>query len=262
MCGRFSLLHSPEEVQAFFALEELEDFPPRYNIAPTQPILTVVPAPQPDPGSNRPDRAAILMRWGLIPSWVKDPKEFPLLINARSETAAQKNSFRAAMRHRRVLVPASGFYEWRRDKPAKQSQAYWVRTADGGPVAFAGLAETWMGKDGSEIDTVAILTTAATPQFARIHDRMPVAIPPHEFARWLDCMNQEPRDVADLLRPAEDGFFEPVPVADLVNKVANSGPEIQDRVEPKPFAADGGQGEAPDEGETHDKPGGDQMKLL
>ena len=257
MCGRFSLLHSPEEVQAFFALEELEDFPPRYNIAPTQPILTVVPAPRPDPGSNRPDRAAVLMRWGLIPSWVKDPKEFPLLINARSETAAEKNSFRAAMRHRRALVPASGFYEWQRDKATKQSQAYWVRAADGGPVAFAALTETWMGTDGSEIDTVAILTTNAAPGFAHIHDRMPVAIRPEDFSRWLDCLNQEPRHVADLLHPAEDGFFEAVPVSDKVNKVANSGPEIQERVEPKDFAAAGGQG-----GKSGGEPGGGQMNLL
>jgi putative SOS response-associated peptidase YedK len=259
MCGRFSLLHSPEEVEAFFALEGLEAFPPRYNIAPTQPIMTVVPAPRREPGSNRPDREAVLMRWGLLPSWVKDPKDFPLLINARSETAATKNSFRAAMRHRRALIPASGFYEWRRDKETKQSQAYWVRPAGGGLVGFGGLTETWISDDGSEIDTVAILTAAATPEFAAIHDRMPVAIMPEDFARWLDCLNQEPRDVADLLKAPPDGFYEAIPVSDKVNKVANSGPEIQERVEPKEFSKPA-RGDK-DDG-SPDGPGRDQMKLL
>ncbi len=199
MCGRFSLLQSPEEVEAFFALDGLEAFPPRYNIAPTQPILTVTAAPPREPGSNRPDREAHLARWGLLPSWVKDPKDFPLLINARSETAAEKASFRAAMRHRRALIPASGFYEWKRDKATGRSQAYWIRPADGGVVAFGGLAETWMSPDGSELDTAAILTTASSPAIAFIHDRMPVTIMPEDFSRWLDCRTLEPRDVADLL---------------------------------------------------------------
>lgn len=235
MCGRFSLVHSPEDVQAFFALEGVEQFPPRYNIAPTQPVLTVVASPTPDKGSNRPDRQAALMRWGFLPGWVKDPKEFPLLINARSETAAEKNSFRAAMRHRRCLIAASGFYEWQRHKETKQSQAWWVPRADGGVAAFAGLHETWIGVDGSEIDTVAILTTEATPEFAVIHNRMPVVIEEQDFSRWMDCKTQEPRHVADLLTAPRDGYFAPVPVSDAVNKVANSGPEIQERVEPKTF---------------------------
>jgi hypothetical protein len=138
MCGRFSLLQSPEEVEAFFALEGLEAFPPRYNIAPTQPILVIAAGPPREPGSNRPDREAHLVRWGLLPSWVKDPKEFPLLINARGETAATKASFRAAMRHRRALIPASGFYEWKRDKDTGQKQAYWVRPAGGGCAPLPG----------------------------------------------------------------------------------------------------------------------------
>ncbi|GAB4349600.1 MAG: SOS response-associated peptidase [Oricola sp.] len=237
MCGRFSLLQSPEEVEAFFALDGLEAFPPRYNIAPTQPVLTVTAGPVPEPGSNRSGREAHLARWGLLPSWVKDPRDFPLLVNARSETAAQKASFRAAMRHRRALVPASGFYEWQRDKATGQSQAWWVRPADGGLVAFAALAETWSSPDGSELDTVAILTTGSSPSIAFIHDRMPVTIMPEDFARWLDCRTQEPRDVQDLLVPAPDGFYEAIPVSDRVNKVANTTPDIQQPVEPKDFAA-------------------------
>jgi putative SOS response-associated peptidase YedK len=243
MCGRFALLALPEAVQETFALMELEDFPARYNIAPTQPILAIIEADRPEPGSNRPSRRALLLRWGLIPGFVKDPREFPLLINARSETAIGKASFRAAMRHRRILIPASGFFEWRRpEKGSKEkSQAYWVRPKRGGIVAFAGLMETWSSADGSEVDTGAILTADATPNFRHIHDRMPVVIAPEDFGRWLDCKTQEPREVADLMVSPQPDLFEAIPVSDLVNKVANTGPELLGRVEeavqvaPKPL---------------------------
>lgn len=225
MCGRFTLTASPEEVQALFGLLDLGPFPPRYNIAPTQPILLVVAGPPREPGSNLPDRNALLVRWGLIPAWAKNPRDLPLLINARSETAAEKNAFRAAMRHRRALVPASGFYEWKRD--GKRSVPFFIRPKGGGIVAFAGLMETWSEPGGSEIDTGAILTTAANADVVGIHDRMPVVIQPADYARWLDCRTQEPRDVADLMRPAEPGFFEAIPISDKVNKVANTGPDIQ-----------------------------------
>jgi putative SOS response-associated peptidase YedK len=233
MCGRFALTVTPEDVEALFGLLEIEGFPPRYNIAPTQPILTVMAGPQPDKGSNLPSRRALLARWGFIPSWLKDTKGFPLLINARSETAAEKAVFRAAMRHRRALVPASGFYEWHRPKDKKaKSQAYWVRPRTGGIAAFGALMETWQAADGSEIDTVAILTTAAPPLFAAIHDRMPLTIAPEHFAEWLDCKTREPREVAHLMQPPQDGYYEAIHVSDLVNKVANTGPEVQQAVEP------------------------------
>jgi len=261
MCGRFSLTATPEEVQELFGLEEIEDFPPRYNIAPTQPILIIAGDRSRGEGDNRTDRRALLARWGFLPGWVKDPAEFPLLINARSETAAEKASFRAAMRHRRVLVAASGFYEWHRPpKGSKQkSVPYWIRPRAGGIVAFAGLMETYMSADGAEIDTAAILTTAANQAIAPIHDRMPVVIRPEDFSRWLDCLNQEPRHVSELMAPAPDDYFEAVRVSDLVNKVSNSGPEVQqaatDEIEPaappkparKPKTAD---------------PAADQMKLF
>jgi len=229
MCGRFTLTATPEEIEALFAMLDLEDFPPRYNIAPTQPILMVVAGPRPEPGSNLPDRRAVLVRWGLIPGWAKNPKDLPLLINARSETAAEKAAFRAAMRHRRTLVPASGFYEWKRDG-SKKSQPYFIRPRGGGVVAFGGLMETWAEPGGSEIDTGAILTTAASADIAPIHDRMPVVIRREDWGRWLDCRSNEPRDVTDLLAPVEPGLFEAIPISDRVNKVANMGPEIQERV--------------------------------
>jgi putative SOS response-associated peptidase YedK len=239
MCGRFSLTAGPEELEEFFALLGVEAFPARYNIAPTQPILLVIAGSSREPGSNLPDRRAMLARWGLIPGWTKDPNDLPTHFNARSETAAEKASFKAAMRHRRVLIPASGFYEWRRVGD-RRSQAYWVRPKQGGIVAFAGLMETYAEPGGSEIDTAAILTTGASPDIAHIHDRMPVVIKPQDFERWLDCRTSEPRDVVHLMRPPEDGFFEAIPVSNKVNKVANTGPDLQERAEivPVPKAAE------------------------
>lgn len=232
MCGRFSLTAKPQELEEFFALVGVEDFPARYNIAPTQPILLVIAGgSRPEPGSNLPDRHAMLARWGLIPAWTKDPKALPAHFNARSETAAEKASFKTAIRHRRVLIPASGFYEWRRTGD-RRSQAYWIRPRHGGIVAFGGLMETYAEPGGSEIDTAAILTTVASGDIAHIHDRMPVMIRPEDFEAWLDCRTREPRDVAHLMRTPEEGVFEAVPVSDRVNKVANAGPDLQDRVEP------------------------------
>lgn len=221
MCGRFSLTAEADELAELFDLPELGAFPPRYNIAPTQPILTV--------GINAAgNRDAQLVRWGLIPHWVKNPDEFTLIINARSETASTKASFKTALRHRRVLIPASGFYEWHRPADKKlPKQAYWIRPVSEGTICFAGLVETWMGKDGTEVDTGCILTTQSNDQIGNIHHRMPVVIRPADFDRWLDCKTQEPKHIADLMQPVENGFFEAIAVSDAVNKVANSGPDIQ-----------------------------------
>jgi putative SOS response-associated peptidase YedK len=257
MCGRFALLAKADLMREFLNVVNMEDPPARYNIAPTQPVLIVVASDKHEPGSNLPERKAMLVRWGFMPGWVKDPRDFPLLINARAETAIGKASFRAAMRHRRILVPASGFFEWRRpaEKGAK-SQAYFIRPKKGEIVAFAGLMETWSSADGSEVDTGAILTTAANNDIARIHDRMPVVIRPEDFSRWMDCKTQEPRDVVDLMTPIDDGFFEAIPVSDLVNKVANMGPEILEPVEeladPAPETRKG----------AHAPPPSDQLSLF
>lgn len=235
MCGRFALLAPPQVVTDFFDLVELEDFPPRYNIAPTQPILVVSSADLHDARSNLPDRKAQLARWAFMPGWVKEPKEFPLIINARSESAISKPSFRAAMRHRRVLIPASGYYEWHRSGTdlKEKPQAYFMKPKSGQVFAFAGLLETWAGADGSEVDTAAILTTKASETLAVVHERMPVVIQPEDFNRWLDCRTQEPRAVKDLMRPMDEDFFDIIPVSDAVNKVSNMGEHLIDRVEPK-----------------------------
>ena len=229
MCGRYALTATPEEILHFLSVIDIDDFPPRYNIAPTQPVLVVTSADQRELGSNLPDRRALLARWGFIPGWVKDPREFPLLINARAETAIEKASFRGAMRHRRVLIPASGYYEWRRPpkETALPSQPYWIRPKNGGILAFGGLLETYCSADGSEVDTAAILTTKANAALRGIHERMPVVVPQEAFSRWLDCKTQEPRAVIDIMQPADDDFLEAIPVSDLVNKVTNMGPALQ-----------------------------------
>jgi putative SOS response-associated peptidase YedK len=222
MCGRIALTHTWEELVELYNLvmpgvtgDAVP--PPRYNIAPTQPIFMVDDGPK--------GRMSTLVRWGLVPLWVKDPGSFTLLVNARSETVVEKPSFRSAMRHRRTLVPATGFYEWRRS--GKKSQAFWVRPRDGGILTIAGLMETWSNADGSEIDTGCLLTTKTNKSFAKIHHRLPVIVAPGDFERWLDCRTQEPRDVVALMRPVDDDYLEAIPVSDLVNKVSNAGPDIQ-----------------------------------
>lgn len=221
MCGRFSLTATPEDVRALFAYIDQPNFPPRYNIAPTQPIATV--------RREHGQRRFVLVRWGLVPPWVKDPASFSLLINARSETAAQKPSFRGAMRHHRCLIPASGFYEWRRTPEGKQP--YWITPADGGLMAFAGLWETWSDADGGDIDTGAILTTAANKTIGKIHDRMPAVLMPDAFDDWLDTGNVMSREPSRMLVPAPEGYLTAVPVSHRVNKVTFDGPDLQQPVD-------------------------------
>lgn len=208
MCGRFVLAAPAEEVRAQFGYVEAAAFPPRYNIAPTQPIATV----RRFAGA----RHFVLVRWGLVPGWVKDPARFTLLINARAETAAEKPSFRAAMRHRRCLVPASGYYEWRRD-PDGGKQPFFIRPRGGGLIGLAGLWEEWCDADGGVIDTGALLTVPANAALAPIHDRMPVVIAPGDFDLWLDVAGARPDEIAGLLRPAADDLLEAVPVSRRVN---------------------------------------------
>lgn len=220
MCSRYSLTSPPEAVRQFFKLDHLEDFPPRYNIAPADPVLIVFGSIM-GGGLNRDAR---LVRWGLIPSWVKDPREFATLINARSETAIEKPSFRGAMRHRRCLVPASGFYEWTGRPGSKQPHL--IRLKGNTPFAFAGLWEHWLGADGSELETMAILTTAANGDMAAIHDRMPVILNDDDFDLWLDCRSGTAEPAARLLRPLKDGAIDISPVNPKLNNPRAEGPDL------------------------------------
>lgn len=264
MCSRFTLTARLKDLYEAFRIvspKPMEEPPPRYNIAPVQPILI---------GMNGPSgaRELLLVRWGLIPSWVKDPKDFSLLVNARAETAAQKPSFRNAMRHRRVLVPANGFYEWRRPESGKgRGQPYLLRPRDGGLIFLGGLMETWSSADGSEIDTGAILTTGANASVARVHDRMPVIVGPEHVDRWLDCMTYSPAEVADLLAPANPDLLEIVPLADKVNRVANTGADIVEPAGPplEPVGAGNEAGDSKKAGDNDaesETPSGDQLKLF
>ena len=225
MCGRYVIISTPEAIRALFGYAERPNFPPRYNVAPTQPIPIVR---RDDHGK----RSFALMRWGLLPSWVKDPKGFPLLINARGESVLTKPAFRNAMRRRRCLIPNDGFYEWQAVAGAGAAKRpFFVRAKRGPdgtapPLAFAGLYETWTGPNGEEIDTAAIVTTRANRTLSPIHDRMPVFVPPEAFDIWLDCAGVEAEAAAALIAPASDNLLEAYEIATVVNRVANDSPEL------------------------------------
>lgn len=211
MCGRYVITSSPAAIRALFGYPEQPNFPPRYNVAPTQPIPVV--------RLHDGKRQFVLMRWGLIPSWVKDPKTFSLLINARGESVIDKPAFRAAMRRRRCLIPADGFYEWK--DVGGRKQPYFVRPKQAGPFAFAGLWETWTGPNGEEMDTAAIVTTSANRTLSAIHDRMPAIVPPQAFDLWLDCAKVDAQTAAALIAPARDELLEAYEISTAVNRVAN-----------------------------------------
>jgi putative SOS response-associated peptidase YedK len=224
MCGRYTLTLAPQVLRALFSYDDQPNFPARFNIAPTQPIAIVRLV------EGR--RQFALVRWGFMPSWVKNPKAFSLLINARGETVADKPAFRAAIRRRRCLIPADGFYEWRTAGAGKQP--YYIHAKSGTPLAFAGLWETWTGPNGEEIDTAAIVTTRANATLAPLHDRMPVIVPPWAFDVWLGQAHGEgPADLAAamaLIAPAPDDLLEVWPVSADVNRVANDAPRLIDAV--------------------------------
>src|SRR5476649_274704 len=214
MCGRYVITSAPAAIRRLFGYIEQPNFPPRYNVAPTQAVPIVRFAEG--------KRQFALVRWGLIPSWVKDPRTFSLLINARGESVIEKPAFRAAMRRRRCLFPADGFYEWKEEGGRKR--AYFVRPKSGGPIAFAGLWETWTGPNGEEQDTAAIVTTNANQTCAAIHDRMPMILEPADYDLWLDCATVDTETAAALIRPAPDDLLEIYEISPAVNRVANDSP--------------------------------------
>lgn len=234
MCGRYAITLPPEAMRAFFRYVEQPNFPARYNIAPTQPVPIVRRIRDTEGGAAR---HFVLVRWGFLPGFVKDPKDYPLVINARAETAAEKASFRNALKRRRCIFIADAFYEWRRHKrdPAESgkrkaaapSEPFMIRRQDGAPMAFAGLWETWTGPNGEEVDTACILTTSANAAMAAIHDRMPVILEPGGFDNWLDCDSLDERGAGALMRPTAENVLEFVPVGTDVNKVANDNPGVQ-----------------------------------
>ena len=208
MCGRYALYAEPARLSAEFHTSN--EFPAlaRYNLTPGafHPVVRELPD-----GLRRVQPA----RWGLLPSWVKEPGKLAQPINAKSETVAEKPMFRHALARRRVIVPASGWYEWKLE--AGKKQPYFFSRADGHPLAFAGVLEHWSGFEG-EVETYAILTTAANPLAATVHDRMPVILEATNYAQWLDPAVTQTRALAPLLAPAADGVLQVWAVDRRVNR--------------------------------------------
>ena len=216
MCGRFVITSPPAALRQIFGYIEQPNFPPRHNIAPTQPIPVVI--------IENGIRHFRLMRWGLLPAWVKDPRNFTLLINARAETIREKPAFKNAIRRRRCLIPADGYYEWRAE--ASRKRPYFIHRRDGTPIGLAGLAETWIGPNGEELDTVAIVTAPASADLAVLHHRVPVTISADDFERWLDCSDDTAETVMMLLAPPREGEFAWHEVSTRVNRVANDDAQL------------------------------------
>jgi putative SOS response-associated peptidase YedK len=220
MCGRFTLRTPSTQLAQQFRLPSVPDLPPRYNIAPTQPVAAVRA-----PGGQR---ELVMLHWGLIPSWADSPRVGNRSINARAETADRRPMFRSAFRQRRCLVLADGFYEW---KPTgKQKQPYYIHAADGRPFAFAGLWERWRGAE-EPIESCTILTTDANRRLASLHDRMPVILAPDDYDLWLDSAVQEAERLKPLLAPYPDDELQMHAVSTDVNRPKNDSPECIEPIE-------------------------------
>ena len=234
MCGRYTLRHNTQQIVARFEVAEVIDATfaemqpdaPRYNIAPTQPVAVVT--------ENSP-RILEMMRWGLVPSWARDPSIGSRMLNARAETLTEKPSFKTALTRRRCIIPADGFYEWK--KQGKSKQPLRIHRKDDELFAFAGLWDEWTSPDGSPLRTCTIITVAPNKLMASIHDRMPAMLRPEDEADWLNGSLKSVPDLLALLAPYPDEEIEAHPVSNTVNSVANdcstciesidaSGPEL------------------------------------
>ena len=228
MCGRYILTSSPSDVAENFDLDVRDNFPPRYNIAPSQPVAVILI-------NEQREKEYRLVRWGFIPEWMGVEKGRPM-INARAETVAEKPSFRNAYKRRRCLVPANGFYEWTGDSGARQP--YFIRPAHGGLIAFAGIWETVLSDNGSEVDTVATLTISAGPDMREIHHREPVVIEPEDYELWLRADERDVEKIAPLLRAKPKGFWIAETVSTDVNSPGNDGPGLIEPIEVVKFKTD------------------------
>jgi putative SOS response-associated peptidase YedK len=217
MCGRFTLRTPARDLVEIFELLREPDLTPRFNIAPTQQVLVV-----------RPDSKArewTSMRWGLVPSWARDAKSGPPMINARAETIATKPSFRAAFTKRRCLIPADGFYEWKRIDGAKVKQPHYIRLSNDRPFAFAGLWESRRGEEGDRLESCTIITCEPNPLMAELHDRMPVILPRDLYGPWLDPAIEDVDALQGMLQPYPAEEMTAYPISPLVNSPRNESPE-------------------------------------
>lgn len=240
MCGRYTSTTSVAELASVFEVDEVraDELPPRWNVAPTVPVYAV--ALTRGDGEKGPHRALGTFRWGLVPSWAKDPAVGNRMINARAEGISSKPAYRAAVARRRCLIPADAFYEWQRrtgsdGRPAGKLP-YAIRRVDGRPMALAGIWEVWRDRrepDAAPLRSCAIVTTSANEVMAPIHDRMPVVLEQSDWAAWLDP-DTPPERVEALMAPAAAGVLEAFPVSTRVNKVTNDGPELIERLPDPP----------------------------
>ena len=218
MCGRFTLTVNPADLQDTFSDYNFPAmFAPRFNIAPSQPVLAI---------PNDDKFTADFFIWGLIPMWAKDSDIGNRLINARGETLAEKPSFRGSYRHKRCLILADGFYEWKSFGNRKSKTPYYIHMQDRKPFAMAGLWDHWESPDGSSIKSCTIITTTPNELTGAIHDRMPVILHPRDYARWLDPAPQTPENLQPLIKPFPADPMTAYPVSTLVNKATEDMPEM------------------------------------
>jgi putative SOS response-associated peptidase YedK len=218
MCGRFTLTIDPAHLQEAFPWAVIpNDLNPRFNIAPTQPVA-VIP--------NTGDNILSMYKWGLIPSWSKDPAIGERMINARAESLAEKPSFRNAYRRRRCLILTDGFYEWKQNPGMKSKQPVYIRLKKNSPFAFAGLWELWTAPDGSEIRSCTIITTQPNTLLEPIHNRMPVILPAETYSLWLTPNDQPISQLNELLVPYPANEMIAYPVSKLVNSPQYDSPDL------------------------------------
>lgn len=246
MCGRYAASRDPDDLVEEFEVEETPEtaLPASYNVAPTHDVYAVVERAARGEPAAPPSRALRVARWGLVPSWAKDPSIGSRMINARMETVAEKPAFRRAFAKRRCLLPADGYYEWYGGTRGKK-QPFFIRPADGGVLAMAGLYELWKDPSAAEgtdpwLWTCTVLTTSATDDLGRIHDRMPLLVERPRYAQWLDPDREDPAELAALLVPAAPGRLSAYPVSTEVGNVRNDGPHLVE-----PLRAEGEGDEAP-----------------
>ncbi len=224
MCGRYRLSRRKQLVDEYFgSVSGEEEWAPRYNIAPTQPVPVIRQNPK------EPVRQTSLMRWGLIPSWSKDSSTAARMINARSESADTTPAFRDALKSRRCLIPADGFYEWVRT--GKTKQPYCFEVNNGELFAFAGLWDRWKDPSGQWVKSCSILTTTPNALTSAVHDRMPVILDPDVYELWLDPGRANVAAASELLKPFDARLMRCYPVSSRINHVANDDEECSRPVE-------------------------------
>ncbi len=248
MCGRYASSRRPEDLVEEFEIdrsEVKETLAPDYNVAPTKEVYAVLQRPPRTDKSAPPERQLRVLKWGLVPSWAKDPSIGNRMINARMETVAEKPAYKKAFAVRRCLLPADGYYEWyatsqktKAGKPLKQP--FFIHPADGGVMAMAGLYEIWRDPTRTDDDpdrfrwTCTVLTTSAEDDLGHIHDRMPLLVEKARYAAWLDPTASDPEGLLSLLVPAAPGRLEAYPVSTGVNSVKNNGPELVEPLATEP----------------------------